>query len=405
MRRLGFRIARWHFLLLVLLSSFQGHISFVAGQTIPREPYLLEAYEIWSGLHRCASSSECAVTCFTASGTEPREDLILCQNIEITQSVDACIKLKCHDGDRDSVTMILQESCGINRTTTSSYLLTSTHAHQQVRRRHSSSTAILSTVTETGKATTSSKHSSSSIASKNLSISPLQSTAHLSPSLVDSRAPTMSISASNTEVTATPGAATIQPSRQTKRHLVPLIAGAICGACVIISGAVTGLCALRRFRRRRENEEAIVLHPTPYVVHAFNDGGRPEGGGLYIRLLDLLRGNGGGDQLPYAPRHVAKSRVVSTQNSVVEGGRKVIMVSMHHVNEIRKEMARLRQLLMGVQPSSISPNISPDQSAQLSEMREVHQLRQLDSLQPANRRDDFDRASRTTSPPPPAYEY
>lgn len=79
------------------------------------------------------------------------------------------------------------------------------------------------------------------------------------------------------------------------------------------------------------------------------------------------------------------------------------MVSMHHVNEIREEMARMKQLLVEALPLSSSQNSSPEQNAQLSEMREeVQRLRNLVSLQPADRWNDSDGASGTTSLP--AYE-
>lgn len=56
---------------------------------------------------------------------------------------------------------------------------------------------------------------------------------------------------------------------------------------------------------------------------------------------------------------------------LLEGGGEGTMVSMHHVNEIREEMAKAL-------PLSSSQNTSPNQSVQLSEMREeVQQLRHL----------------------------
>lgn len=73
----------------------------------------------------------------------------------------------------------------------------------------------------------------------------------------------------------------------------------------------------------------------------------------------------------HAWNYDAKFGVESTQISAVEGGGEGTMVSMHHVNEIREEMAKAL-------PLSSSQNTSPNQSVQLSEMREeVQQLRHL----------------------------
>lgn len=271
----------------------------------------------------------------------------------------------------------------------------------------SSSTSILedssSQIFSTGIGSTSLSGQSTNT-SKLFSVTTDGSTTQLMTPSIDSLIPTVPILSTSTgttegQPTSSNSVATFLTSHQTKKALVPIVAGSVSGICVLLIGGFLGLCVLRRQRRMGKGQDPTGLHTTPYVLHTPDYGGISEATQRNSRLVSS-RMDEGGTRLSLAHPDV-KSGIQSTQVSASEGGETV--ASMRHVTEIREEMARLKQLLVGAQRPSTSQNPESDQTAQLSDIREeIQRLRHLVSLQSAERRNDFDGVSRTSSPP--AYE-
>lgn len=155
--------------------------------------------------------------------------------------------------------------------------------------------------------------------------------------------------------------------------------------------------------KSQESVSSIV----PYVVHNFNKATISE----EHKRLDVLarsRGKGTGNPPACSSRPSAKPGQRTSRETRfrtgVEASPPVAAVSMHEVAEIREEVERLKQSLVASQQSSGPYIRGAEESAQLAGVREeMQRLRYLISLQSADRMENSDRVSRTTSLP--AYEY
>lgn len=143
--------------------------------------------------------------------------------------------------------------------------------------------------------------------------------------------------------------------------------------------------------------DPVAILPTamPYSDPAFHPGASSKG-----QRSDPARKPSGKEEENIQRRKSSHPLARPEVESRPEEAGDDTLASMRHVAEIREEVARLRQLLMGSQQLTGTGTPTPDQTSQLSEMREeIQRLRHLVSLQPSDRQNLFDGVSRTTSPP------
>lgn len=170
------------------------------------------------------------------------------------------------------------------------------------------------------------------------------------------------------------------------------------GSICVVAVVLIGICLFRRRRRQKVMAtDPVASLPTamPYADPAFYSGASLKG----QRNKPTSKPSGTEEekiQRRESSHPLARPAVESRPEEAGDD----TLASMRHVAEVREEVARLRQFLIGSQQLSGSDSPTPDQTSQLSEMREeIQRLRHLVSLQPSDRQNIFDGVSGTTSPP------
>lgn len=325
-------------------------------------------------------SLECALTCITSTdGCSFTDYECLCSNPNFINQATICIHANCLGSDLTNAEASLQDNCKDVGVT----LTTSATAPQS-----SHSQNVTSTLSSLGPGPIiipDSKTTSS------ITTPPSSSSTIYPLGGIPSGAPT----------TSEPGAPT--GNAAARKSAVPVLVGVLSSVGVLTFVTAAGICLLLRRRTRKvpiANQSVVVPHMMPYMLPYSRSGSSLERQ-LREDNLDPFKSEEDMDMRRESIPPVVKSNI----GSRYEGLGEEAVEWMRQMSEIREEMARLRQLLISSNRSDFNIPI-PDQTtqlAQLSEMREeMQRLRHLVSLQPADRWNDFDGASRTTSLP--AYE-